>query len=94
MSARAGDNQWSVSTDKLTPERWQFVEMSYNPSDSTKLKLYLDGLLVGSSEGPERHHGYNIDRQYDGFYFGKGDGTRFGNFVFINFNNIQNEVCI
>lgn len=74
LSARTLTKEWSLQTNKLAPDRWQFVEFGWDPRDG--LAVYVGDKLVAQGKSPvvRSTTGHHPDNEK--FYIGRGDGTR------------------
>ena len=60
--------KWSASTNRLDPDAWYKVDVSWHPKDG--LRLYVNGVKV------DERTNWTINRQYnenDNFYFGRAN---------------------
>lgn len=73
VTARTTTKQWTLQTDKLTTDRWQFVEFGWDPKDG--LAVYVDDQLAAQDTDPSPSE-YSRGHPDEKFYIGRGDGSR------------------
>ena len=77
VSARTLTREWSLETDKIVGNEWQFVEFAWDPVDG--LSLYINEQLVAQSSQPSVRLASDVTAAHpdrEKFYIGRGDGSR------------------
>lgn len=77
VSARTLTREWTVQTDKIADNQWQFVEFEWDPTEG--LVVYINEQLAAQNSqptvrSPSDSTGVHPDREK--FYIGRGDGSR------------------
>ena len=79
VAVRTSTREWEIQTNQFTPNEWQFLEISWEPSKG--ISLYKNNRLIARStkqnmrpRDPDDGYWSELEIDKVGFYLGRGEG--------------------